>query len=116
MKGLFKQRIQNSEIQTLAEPDGGSLEGAQSGYDHPALPSTQELANDNELGWGQALGEDVGPLLQGADILGLDPFLLADVRPEEVVLEGQVLVAWGHLGDIDQGQAALVVLEDGGPD
>jgi hypothetical protein len=75
------------------------------------LPAHQQLPDHNELRRGESLGENVDALFQSVDVLGFNALLLSKVGPEEVVLEGQVLVAWGHLGDIDQRQAALVILK-----
>jgi hypothetical protein len=75
------------------------------------LPAHQQLPDHNELRRGESLGENVGALFQSIDVLGFNALFLANVGAEEVVLEGQVLVAWGHLGDIDQRQATLIVLK-----
>ena len=81
-----------------------------------SLPSNQQFADGLELHFGQSLGEDVGLLLSSTDVLGNDALVLANLSSEEMVLQGQILVAGGHLGDIDQGKASLVVLKDRGSD
>ena len=64
----------------------------------------------------KAFGEDVGLLFLGVDVLGNDPFLLADLRPKEVILQSEILVARGHFGHIHKRQTTLVVLKHSGPD
>ena len=81
-----------------------------------SLPSNQQFADGLELRFGQSLGENVGLLLFSTNVLGNDALVLANLTSEEVVLQGQILVARGHLGDIDQGEASLVVLKDRGSD
>ncbi len=81
-----------------------------------SLPSDQELPDGLELRLGQSLGENVGLLLFGIDVPSNNAFVLPNLASEEVVLQSQILVVWGHLGDIDQRQASLVVLKDGGAD
>ena len=66
------------------------------------LPSDQKLTDGLELRLRKPLGENVRLLLGGADVLGNNPVLLTNVGAEEMVLQGQVLVAGGHLGDIDK--------------
>ena len=64
------------------------------------LPSHQKLANSLELSGTKAFGHEVCPLSVGRGPLGNDAFVLTNVGSEEVVLEGKVFVAWGHLGNI----------------
>ena len=80
------------------------------------LPSHQQFTNDSKLGGWEPLGENVCSLLSRRSPLGYNSLFLSDVGSEEMVLQGQVLVPWGHFGNIDQGEAALVVLKDGGAD
>ena len=81
-----------------------------------SLPSDQQFADGLELlRFGQSLGEDVGLLLFSTNVLGNDALVLANLTSEEVVLQGQILVARGHLGNIDERKASLVVLKDCGP-
>ena len=79
-------------------------------------PSDEELPDGLELLRGKPLGEDVRLLLGGPNILSHDALAFADVGAKEVVLEGQVFVACGHLGDVDKCQTSLVVLKDSGAD
>ena len=81
-----------------------------------SLPSDQELPDGLELRLGQSLGKNVGLLLLGIDVPSNNAFVLPNLASEEVVLQSQILVAGGHLGDIDQRQTSLVVLKDGGSD
>jgi hypothetical protein len=57
------------------------------------LPSHQQFLDHNELRWGEPLGENVGALFQGVDVLGFNTLFLSNMGAEEVVLEGQVPVA-----------------------
>ena len=50
------------------------------------------------------------------NVLGNDALVLANLSSEEMVLQGQIFVARGHLGDIDQRKTSLVVLKDRGSD
>ena len=81
-----------------------------------SLPSDQKLPDGLELHLGQSLCEDVSLLLFGVDVPSNNAFVFPNLASEEVVLQGQIFVAGGRLGDIDQRQASLVVLEDGGSD
>ena len=66
------------------------------------LPSDEQLPDVLELGYRKAFGEDVGLLLLGVDVLCDDPLFFADLRPKEVILQSEILVARGHLGHIHQ--------------
>ena len=72
-----------------------------------SLPSNQQFVDGLELRFRQSLGEDVGLLLLSTDVLGNDALVLAKLTSEEMVLQGQILVARGHLGDVDQGKAEV---------
>ena len=76
------------------------------------LPTDEQLANHLKLSLGEALGENIHFPLLGTNVLGDHSLGLANLAAEEVVLEGQILVPRGHLGDIDKRQATLVVFED----
>ena len=67
-----------------------------------------------ELSSRKPLGEDVRLLFRGGDVPGLNSVCCSNVGAEEVVLEAQVLVLSGYLGNIDKREAALVVFKDSG--
>ena len=67
-----------------------------------------------ELGGRKSFGENIGFLFQGGNVPGFNAMFGANVGAEEVVLESEVFVLGGHLGNIHQGQAALIVLKDSG--
>ena len=48
--------------------------------------------------------------------IGCDALFNANVRSEPVTFQGWTFVVWGHFGNIDKGDASLVVLEDCGVD
>ena len=86
--------------------------GKQKGFNES--PAHQQFADGCKLGRREALGEDVRLLFEGVDILGNDAFVFTNLGPEEVAFEGEVLVSGGHLGNVDQQEAPLIVLKDGG--
>ena len=55
-----------------------------------------------KLGDRKSFGEQVRPLTGGAYVFGYNALGLSNVGSEEVVLECEVFVAGGNLGDIDQ--------------
>ena len=67
-----------------------------------------------KLGWRQAFCKNVSFLASCADVFCNN--VLANVRSEPVIFQGQIFVAWGHLGNIDKGDAGLVVFENCGAD
>ena len=79
-------------------------------------PADEELPDVPKLFSWEPLREDVGLLFGGLDVLGHNTIGFSNLGSEEVVFEGEVLVLGGHLGDIDQGEASLVVLKDSGAD
>ena len=78
------------------------------------LPAHQEFPNDGELGRWKTFCENICLLFQGIYVLGDDPFVLSNMRTEKVIFKRKVLVASGHLGSIDDGEATLIVFEDSG--
>ncbi len=69
-----------------------------------------------ELHRTKPLGENIRLLLGGPNVLGNNSLRLADLSTEEMVLKGEVFVACGHLGNIDQRQTTLVVFKYSGAD
>ena len=67
-----------------------------------SLPSNQKLPDGLQLRLGQSLREDVGLLLFGVDVPSNNAFVFSNLASEEVILQSQIFVAGGHLGDIDQ--------------
>lgn len=77
------------------------------------LPSHHQLSDRREECSVEWLGEYVGGLVLGVDLLGVeDSPILYNVRLEEVVLGGKVLGAWCHCGRLGQGECAIVVFEN----
>ena len=81
-----------------------------------ALPTHEELPNNNELGWWKSFRKDVSALFESWDVAGHYALFFADVGAEEVVFECEVLVARRHLGNVDEREASGVVFEDRRPD
>ena len=80
------------------------------------LPSHEQFSNHFELCGRKAFGENVGTLFQSGDAFRHDSLFFSNVRAEEMILEGQILILRRHLGNVDEAEASLIVLKDGGTD
>ena len=64
-------------------------------------PTHEQQSNLLKLFLRQPFCENVGLLLERADVLSHNALGLSNLLTEEVILELEIFVARGHLGDID---------------